>query len=112
MFAQAVGAIVQHTAQHGPRFVIEEYCDRPEVNVNLVLSNGKLLFAEVCDEPPKRGDGLPAGNVVSFIELDTFYPSRLPSLELNMPVRDLHHTLLRLGLHSGVFHMEARVIDR
>jgi hypothetical protein len=110
-FAEAAGAIDTHTALHGPRFVIEEYCDGPEVDVNLVLSNGELLFAEVCEDAPKRADGVLAGTVLGFIELGMIFPSKLPSSELNMRVRDLHQILLRLGLHSGVFHLEARVKD-
>ncbi|THC91175.1 hypothetical protein EYZ11_009364 [Aspergillus tanneri] len=49
-FAEAAEAIAKHADLHGPRFVIEEYCDGPEVDVNLVLSEGEILFAEVCDE--------------------------------------------------------------
>jgi hypothetical protein len=108
-YAQAVQAIGAHAALHGPRFVIEEYCDGPEVDVNMVLDNGEILFAEVIDDLPKRADGNADGSVLAFLEIGMIYPSNLPSSELNMLVRDLHDMLLRIGLHSGVFHLEARV---
>jgi hypothetical protein len=108
-YAQAVQAIGAHAALHGPRFVIEEYCDGPEVDVNMVLNNGEILFAEVIDDLPKRADGNADGSVLAFLEIGMIYPSNLPSPELNMLVRDLHDMLLRIGLHSGVFHLEARV---
>ena len=110
-FTESVEVISQHASEHGPRFVIEEYCDGPEVDVNMVLSNGKLLFAEVCDETPKKGDGLFDRHVVGFLESDQSYPSRLPLTEVNMLVKDIHQILMRLGLHTGSFHLEARVKD-
>jgi hypothetical protein len=110
-FIDAAHAIEAHAPIHGPQFVIEEYCDGPEVDVNMVLHNGDLLFAEVSDDVPKRADGDEDGTVLGFLELGMIYPSSLPSSELNMLVRDMHQTLLRIGLHSGVFHLEARIKD-
>jgi biotin carboxylase len=110
-FAEAAVAIEAHAKLHGPRFVIEEYCDGPEVDVNMVLSNSELLFAEINDDLPNRSNGKIKGAVQEFLETGQVYPSSLPSSELNMLVRDMHQTLLRIGLPSGVFHLEARIKD-
>ena len=108
-FAEAAEAIAKHADLHGPRFVIEEYCDGPEVNANLVLSEGEILFSQVCDEQPKLGDGTLEEKALGFTESGVMWHSNLPSSEQNLVVQDLHQKLLRLGLHSGVFHLEARV---
>jgi biotin carboxylase len=97
--------------RHGARFVIEEYCDGPEVDANLILCDGELLLFEVSDDFPKSGDGNNVGSVSSFIELANVLPSKLPSSELNMLRDSLCQSLLRLGFQSGVYHLEARVKD-
>ena len=95
--------------QHGAEFVIEEYCDGPEVDANLILCDGELLLFEVSDDFPKSGDGNSLGSVSSFIELANVLPSKLPPSELNMLRDSLLHSLLQLGFKSGVFHLEARI---
>ena len=96
---------------HGDRFVVEEYCDGPEVDANLILYNGELLFFEVSDDFPKIGDGNEAGSASSFIELANVLPSKLPATELDILRDSLHKSLLRLGFRTGVYHLEARVKD-
>ena len=98
-------------AKRGMQFVMEEYCDGLEVDVNVVLYEGDLVFLEICDEVPKTGDVIPAGknHASGFTELAQLYPSKLPAPELNMLSRSLHRSLIRYGLHSGMFHCEARV---
>lgn len=108
---EAVKAIDSLIDRHGAQFVIEEYCNGPEVDINLVLCDGELVFLEICDDFPKFGDGITAANVSSFSEVALVYPSKLPSSELNMLSRSVHQSLLRLGFRSGVFHLEARVKD-
>ena len=39
--------------RHGSEFVIEKYCDGPEVDANVVLCDQKMIFIEVCDDFPK-----------------------------------------------------------
>ncbi|KAI9690049.1 MAG: hypothetical protein M1822_009931 [Bathelium mastoideum] len=106
---QAIDSI--DSDRHGDRFVIEEYCDGPEVDANLILCNGELLFFEVSDDFPKIGDGDDISSASSFIELANVLPSKLPSTELDLLRDRLHKTLLRLGFRTGVFHLEARVKD-
>ncbi|KAH0556811.1 hypothetical protein GP486_005402, partial [Trichoglossum hirsutum] len=104
--SDAINAI--DSKRHGKDFVIEEYCDGPEVDANLVLHDGELLFFEVSDDFPKSADTNDSG---SFIELANVLPSKLPTHELALLRDSLHQSLLRLGLNSGIFHLEARVKD-
>ncbi|KAJ5674737.1 uncharacterized protein N7477_004671 [Penicillium maclennaniae] len=95
--------------------VIENYCDGPEVNANLIIADGDLVFYEVNDDFPKSGDmalaeSHGASNAeVNFLENVTAFPSALPKSEQDMVVRDLHKLLLRIGFTTGVFHMESRI---
>lgn len=99
------------TSRHGTEFVMEKYCDGPEVDVNLVLLDGEVLFSEICDDLPKSADinGPTVGTLTNFHELNSVYPSALPSQELDLLVQSFVDTLLKLGIRSGVMHLEGRV---
>ncbi|KAB8211711.1 hypothetical protein BDV34DRAFT_234858 [Aspergillus parasiticus] len=99
------------TSRHGTEFVIEKYCDGPEVDVNFVLLDGEVLFFEVCDDLPKSADinGPSVGSLHNFHELNSVYPSALPSLEIDLLRSSFLDTLLKLGLKDGVMHLEGRI---
>ncbi|KAB8247345.1 hypothetical protein BDV35DRAFT_404411 [Aspergillus flavus] len=99
------------TSRHGTEFVIEKYCDGPEVDVNFVLLDGEVLFFEVCDDLPKSADinGPSVGSLHNFHELNSVYPSALPSQEIDLLRNSFLDTLLKLGLKDGVMHLEGRV---
>ncbi|RDW81832.1 hypothetical protein BP6252_02944 [Coleophoma cylindrospora] len=103
------GVSTIHTGRHGTEFVIEKYCDGPEVDANLVLCDGKLIFFEVSDDFPKGADVNGHGHVKTFIELANVLPSKLPESELTMLGAALTESLLRMGFHDGFYHLEARV---
>lgn len=97
--------------RHGKSFVVEKYCDGPEVDANLVLCNGELVFFEASDDFPKDGDGVARrdGQLQNFLEVANVLPSALPASEQETLKTSLHKSLLRLGFTSGFFHLEARV---
>ncbi|KAK6832772.1 hypothetical protein RU639_004043 [Aspergillus parasiticus] len=99
------------TSRHGTEFVIEKYCDGPEVDVNFVLLDGEVLFFEVCDDLPKSADinGPSVGSLHNFHELNSVYPSALPYLEIDLLRSSFLDTLLKLGLKDGVMHLEGRI---
>lgn len=107
---QAIEAIQHDSLRHGTRYVVEEYCSGPEVDANLILCDGRLVFFETSDDFPKTGDAdgeIKGGS--SFIELANVFPSALPPSELNMLSTSLHENLKKLGFEAGLFHLEARI---
>lgn len=103
------GINAMNTDRQGKDFVIERYCGGPEVDANLVLCDGELLFFEASDEFPKSADVNGHGKIKSFIEKACVLPSKLPGNELTMWRDSLHQNLLRLGVRDGVYHLEAKV---
>ena len=89
--------------------LIEPYIDGPEVDANFVLWNGEILFCEITDELPTRGDESKAGSSEPFLETNMLYPSEMPESEQEIIKTKLHENVLRLGFRSGIFHVEARV---
>ncbi|KAL3448488.1 ATP-grasp domain-containing protein [Aspergillus insuetus] len=116
----ASGIMGVNLDRHGAEFVLEAYCDGPEVDINFVLSKGELLFCEVSDDFPKTADANHVSSkregeksqqqqLASFVELGNVLPSNLPLAEIEVLRESLHRSLVRLGLKTGIFHLEARV---
>ncbi|KAI9651771.1 MAG: hypothetical protein M1829_002447 [Trizodia sp. TS-e1964] len=91
--------------------VVEQYLDGPEVDVNIALQDGKVLFAEVSDNLPTMAEGFPSKyGTNSWLETGDVFPSGLPDEELAKLCNTTSAYLLKLGFRSGVFHCEARVL--
>lgn len=98
-------------SRHGNEFVIEQYCEGPEVDINFVLQDGEILFFEVCDDLPKSADinGHSTTSHSNFHELNSVYPSILPQDEIALLRDSFLDTMLSLGLRDGIMHLEGRV---
>lgn len=88
--------------------VIEPYYDGPEVDVNMVISDGRVAFQEIVDEPPSRGD-LTNESTADFLENGMRAPSILPEQEQQSIFDSISKTLLKVGFTDGIFHVEARI---
>jgi biotin carboxylase len=98
------------TRTSGPEQVIETYMDGPEVDANVILLNGEVLFFEVNDDFPSDADNDSAPAFSCFHETGNLIPSSLPEHELLQLRTKLQQSLLNAGFRSGIFHMEARII--
>ncbi|KAK7954418.1 hypothetical protein PG988_015112 [Apiospora saccharicola] len=85
--------------------MIEPYIDGPEIDMNLVLLNGEVVYFETYDDFPKLGDG----NGSSFQETLMLIPSALPPCEIEMVRQTLQQSALRMGFRNGILHCEGRV---
>lgn len=99
---------------------IEPYVSGPEVDVNLVLLDGELIWSEVNDDFPSSADQITHSqdsNIAapwaqpSFAEVSTILPSALPQSEIDLVTQSLKDTLIKLGFRNGIFHLEARIKD-
>ncbi|KAI1290608.1 hypothetical protein F5Y03DRAFT_388759 [Xylaria venustula] len=105
----------------GDRVLVEEYCQGPEVDVNIVLVDGEVLFSEICDDFPKGADVNDIGIKTAFTKAPTpdhrrnfqetnmVFPSALPDDELATLRSAVQDTILRLGFKNGIMHVEARI---
>lgn len=105
------------TAWHGRDVVIETYVDGPEVDANMVLVDGEVVFFEVNDDFPSPGDddyaekdkNLASTRVANFVETSNMLPSALPACEIDALQHRLHELALAAGFRDGVLHMEAKL---
>ncbi|KJX94739.1 hypothetical protein TI39_contig4160g00003 [Zymoseptoria brevis] len=91
----------------GKKIIVEAYICGPELDVNFVLLDGEILFFEMNDDFPSPGDGQTDNG--DFWETTTVQPSILPANEYAVVRSHLHRLLLKLGLTTGVYHLEGRV---
>lgn len=89
--------------------LMEAYVDGPEVDVNFVLSNGRILFCEVVDDFPKSAECEFFSLPKSFRETINVIPCGLSEQEQRLLKYHIHERLVQLGFANGVFHVEARV---
>ena len=98
-------------AKTDPRILIEPYVDGPEVDCNIVLLNGRVLYSEIVDDFPCDADVAENATDKLFAETEAVYPSRLPYKEQELIERDVLEAIRLQGFNTGVFHCEARVRD-
>jgi hypothetical protein len=93
------------------RVVIEPYIDGPEVDCNIVLFKGQVLYTEIVDDFPCSADLAedPTGKL--FTESQTAVPSRLPENEQQAITDAVVSAVRKMGFDTGVFHCEARICN-
>ncbi|KAK4458657.1 hypothetical protein QBC42DRAFT_349460 [Cladorrhinum samala] len=104
-------AVRKATARHGSAAVIEPFFDGPEIDVNFILLEGEILFSEIADEPPCDGDSSSATVNDTFSPEALTLPSALPASEQAIAKSTLRDILVNMGFRTGVFHVEARMIN-
>ncbi|PYI00039.1 hypothetical protein BO71DRAFT_436867 [Aspergillus ellipticus CBS 707.79] len=97
------------TAWHGHDIVIETYIDGPEVDANMILVDGEVIFFEVNDDFPSAGDYDSGSRVANFVETSNMLPSALPPSELTSLQQRLHELALAAGFRNAVLHIEAKL---
>ncbi|KAF8418619.1 hypothetical protein EV426DRAFT_554227 [Tirmania nivea] len=101
---------VKKVSSFGTGGIIEPYLDGPEVDINIVMQHGRVIFWEVSDDLPCTAEGFPNQfPAVSWTETGSIYPSGLPSGQLEQLLMETTSHLLKLGFSHGVFHCEARM---
>ncbi|KAI1481133.1 glutathione synthetase ATP-binding domain-like protein [Daldinia eschscholtzii] len=89
--------------------MVESYIEGPEIDANVVLSNGEIIFFEIADDFPSLADKEHNKWTEPFQETYMVFPSRLPQDEIDIVRRSLQGTLIRQGFKNGVFNCEGRV---
>lgn len=89
--------------------VIEPYIEGPEVDANLVLLEGQVVYFDIEEDFPTRGDAANAEMDDNFQETQVLLPSVLPKDEVQLLCESLYGSICRQGFTSGLFYCEARV---
>ncbi|KAM7218697.1 carnosine synthase 1 [Rhypophila decipiens] len=104
-------AVEKATRRHGSAAVIEPFFDGPEMDANFILLDGQVLFSEIADEPPCDADAANATVDATFSPEALTMPSRLPVEDQEIVKSTLRDILVKIGFRTGVFHVEARMVN-
>ncbi|OGK18326.1 hypothetical protein A3G67_03460 [Candidatus Roizmanbacteria bacterium RIFCSPLOWO2_12_FULL_40_12] len=80
---------------------VEEYIDGDEVDIDILIQNGKIKFYSLSDNYITTGP--------FFIETGQSIPSSLPDLNQLELVSMAEETLEKLGIFNGCIHYEAKI---
>lgn len=81
--------------------LVEEYIDGDEVDIDIVLQNGKIKFYSIADNFNKNKDKF-------FVDNGQAIPSGLPQPDQDSLITLAEETLEKLGIQNGIIHFEAK----
>lgn len=95
--------------KYGQKMMLETFVEGPEVDVNLTMLDGEVLFSEISDDFPSPADSDFSDVTDTFVDTGNAMPSILPATERRMLVDACRSMLLDMDMRTGIFHCEARV---
>ncbi len=81
--------------------LVEEYIDGDEVDIDILLQNGKIKFYSISDNFNKMKESF-------FIDSGQAIPSSLPPRDQQALLELAEETLEKLGVQNGCIHFEAK----
>ncbi len=95
-----ISAEVESALNEGVEILVEEYIDGDEVDIDIVLQNGKIKFYSISDNDRT--------NEPFFVETGQSIPSSLPTQNQQELMEMAEQTLEKMGVINGVIHFEAK----
>jgi carnosine synthase len=80
----------------------EEYIDGDEVDIDIILQNGKNKFYSISDNFNK-------GHGKFFVDSGQAVPSGLPNKDQKALIDLAEETIEKLGIQNGIIHFEAKI---
>lgn len=91
---------IESALSNGTQILVEEYIDGAELDIDMLLQNGKLKFFSISDN---NATGEPF-----FVETGDSIPSSLPKNAQKKLVAMADEILEKLGIQNGCIHFEAK----
>lgn len=91
---------IESALANGRDILVEEYIDGNEVDVDIILQNGKVKFYSITDNFQTREP--------FFVETGDAIPSSLPAWEQHKLVELAEEVLEKLAIQNGCIHFEAK----
>ena len=82
--------------------LVEEYIDGEEVDIDIILQNGKIKFHTISDNFNKTRDRF-------FLDSGQSIPSGLPTTDQDKLISMAEETLEKLGIQNAIIHFEAKI---
>lgn len=95
-----LSASVESSLTDGFDILAEEYIDGDEVDIDILIQNGKIKYYSITDNDKT--------NEPFFIETGDAIPSSLPEKDQDKLINLAEETLEKLGIQNGCIHFEAK----
>ena len=96
----SISKTVESALSDGMQIMVEEYIDGDEVDIDIIMQNGRMKFFGISDNTKTKEP--------FFIETDRFTPSNLPKKDQESLVVMADEVLEKLGIQNGCIHFEAK----
>lgn len=91
---------IESALSDGTEVMIEEYIDGDEVDIDVLVQNGRIKFCSISDNAKT--------NEPFFIETGRFTPSSLPEKDKEALKMMTDEILEKMGVQNGCVHLEAK----
>ncbi len=92
---------IESSLSDGLDIFVEEFIDGDEVDIDMLLQNGKVKFHSISDNFNKSKD-------IFFYDSGQAIPSSLPVKQQERLIEMAEETLEKLGIQNGCIHFEAK----
>ncbi len=82
--------------------LVEEYVDGDEVDIDIILQNGKIKFYSISDNFNKTHERF-------FLDSGQAVPSGLPETDQQKMIDNAEEVIEKLGIQNGIIHFEAKI---
>ena len=96
-----ISSTTESALSDGLEIFAEEYIDGDEVDIDVLLQNGKIKFYSISDNFNKSKD-------IFFMDSGQSIPTSLPEKNQQELLEMVEETLERLGIQNGCIHFEAK----
>lgn len=97
---KSISQNIETSLSDGSEIMVEEYIDGDEVDIDIIVQNGRLKFFSISDNDKT--------NEPFFIETGHSIPSNLPDADQDELIRMAYETLEKIGVQNGCIHFEAK----
>ncbi|MBN1494493.1 ATP-grasp domain-containing protein [Candidatus Peregrinibacteria bacterium] len=91
---------IESALTDGFDILAEEYIDGDEVDIDIIIQNGKIKYYSITDNDKTKEP--------FFVETGDSIPSSLPEKDQNALINLADETLEKLGIQNGCIHFEAK----
>lgn len=96
----SLSANIESALTDGLDILVEEYIDGNEVDIDILMQNGKIKFYSITDNYQTREP--------FFVETGQSIPSGLPDEDQTKLIEMAEETLEKMGVQNGCIHFEAK----
>jgi len=101
---KAISSNIESALADGTEIFVEEYIDGDEVDLDILIQNGRIKFYAISDNAKTREP--------FFIETDRFTPSHLPTKDQEALIAMADEILEKMGVRHGCLHLEAKSTNK